>query len=145
MVWQRNCRENTHTRQTVIKNKSPKLHLDEEIYKEACNTIQNLIRKKKESILWGKIKGKHTNQKKLWKTIKQLGLPEKRLAWTNVCLKAKEELKFDPCTVSELFKKFYSNLANDLVRKLPVATNKFDIERVQKTIIMICLKWVIIN
>ena len=130
MVWQRNCRENTHTRQTVIKNKSPKLHLDEEIYKEACNTIQNLIRKKKESILWGKIKGKHTNQKKLWKTIKQLGLPEKRLAWTNVCLKAKEELKFDPCTVSELFKKFYSSLANDLVQKLPVAMNEFDIERV---------------
>ena len=130
MVWQRNCRENTHTRQTVIKNKSPKLHLDEEIYKEACNTIQNLIRKKKESILWGEIKGKHTNQKKLWKTIKQLGLPEKRLAWTNVCLKAKEELKFDPCTVSELFKKFYSSLANDLVQKLPVATNEFDIERV---------------
>ena len=111
-----------------MKIKSTKLHLDEEIYKKACCTVQNLIRKKKKAYFEEKLK-ENTNPKKLSKTLKQLGLPEKRLPCTNVCLKAKE-LKFDPCTVSELFKKFYSNLANDLVRKLPVATNKFDIERV---------------
>ena len=69
--------------------------------------------------------------KKLWKTLKQLGLPEKRLPCTDVCLKAEEELKFDPFTISELFKKFYSNLANDLVQKLPAAARKFDIEAVK--------------
>ena len=57
-------------------------------------------------------------------------LPEKRLPCTDVCLKV-EDLKFDPFTVSELFKKFYSNLANDLVRKLPAASKKFDIEAVK--------------
>ena len=32
---------------------------------------------------------------------------------------------FDPYTISEMFKKLSSNLANDLVQKLPVADNKF--------------------
>ena len=47
---------------------------------------------------------------------------------TDVCLRrVEEELKFDPFTISELFNKFYSNLANDLVQKLPAAARKFDI------------------
>ena len=71
------------------------------------------------------------NPTKFWKTLKQLGLPEKRLPITDVCLKVEEDLKFDPLTISELFKKFYSNLANDLVHKLPVASKKFDIEAVK--------------
>ena len=54
-------------------------------------------------------------------------MPEKRLPWTDVCLKAKGELKFDPFTISELFKKFYFNLANDLVQKLPTAARRFNI------------------
>ena len=69
--------------------------------------------------------------KKLCKTLKQLGLPEKRLPCTDVCLKVEKDLKFDPFKISELFKKFYSNLANDLVRKLPAASKKFDIEAVK--------------
>ena len=30
-------------------------------------------------------------------------MPEKRLPCTDACLKAEEELKFDPFTISELF------------------------------------------
>ena len=44
----------------------------------------------------------------------------------SACLKA-EDLTFDPFTISKLFKKFYPNLANDLVHKLPAASKKFDI------------------
>ena len=58
MVWCRNCRENTHTRQTVQKLASTKLHVDQEIYKEARNSLK-FNSKKEESILWGKAKGKH--------------------------------------------------------------------------------------
>ena len=64
------------------------------------------------------------NIKTVWST-------RKRLACTDVCLKVEEDLKFDPFTISELFKKFYSNLTNDLVRKLPAASKKFDIEAVK--------------
>ena len=82
------------------------------------NAVQNLIRKKKKAYFEEK-------------TLKQLGLPEKRLPCTDICLKVEEDLKFDPFTIFELFKKLYSNLANDLVHKLPVASKKFDIEAVK--------------
>ena len=55
------------------------------------------------------------NPKKLWKKLKQLSLPEKRSPCIDICIKAKERLVFDFFTICELFKKFYSNLTNDLV------------------------------
>ena len=65
------------------------------------------------------------NPKKLWKTLKQLGLPEKRSPSTNICLKAENGLTFDLYTISEMFKKLFSNLPNDVVQKRPAAANKF--------------------
>ena len=44
-----------HTRDKLYKRfKLTKLYADEEIYKEARNAVQNLIRKKKKSMLLGK-------------------------------------------------------------------------------------------
>ena len=57
--------------------------------------------------------------------LKQLGLPDKRSPSTNICLEAKNKLTFEPYTISEVFKKLFSNLANDLVQKLPEAAKKF--------------------
>ena len=97
--------EKIHTRDKLYKKfKSTKLHVDEEIYKEARNTVQNLIRKKKKAYFEEKLKENTANPKKLWKTLKQLGLPEKRLPCTDVCLKVEEDLKFEPFTISELFR-----------------------------------------
>ena len=107
------------------------MHVDEEIYKEAPNTVQNLIRKKKKAYFEEKLKENTGNSKKLSKTLKQLGLPEKRLPCTDIFLKAKEGLKFESFTISESYKKFYSNLENDLVHKLPAAIKKFDIKAVK--------------
>ena len=107
------------------------MYVDEEIYKEVRNTVENLIRKKKKAYFEEKLMENTANPKKLWKTLKKLGLPEKRLPCTDVCLKAEEELKFDLFTISEFFKKLYSILANDLVQQLPAAARKFDIEAVK--------------
>ena len=80
--------EKLHTRDKPYKKfKSTKLHVDEEIYKEARNTVQNLIRKKEKAYFEEKLKGNTANSKNLWKTLKQLGLPEKKLPFTDVCLK----------------------------------------------------------
>ena len=50
--------EKINTRDKLYKNFwSTKLHVDEEICEETHNAVENLIRK--ESILWGKPKGKH--------------------------------------------------------------------------------------
>ena len=44
--------------------------------------------------------------------MKQLGQPDKRSPSTNIFLEAKNGLTFDPYTISEVFKKLFSNLAN---------------------------------
>ena len=87
-------------------------------------TVQNLIRKKKKAYYEEKLKQNTKNLKNLWKALKQLGLPGKRSS-TNVCTEAKNELTFDPFTISEMFKQLVSNLANNLVQKLPAEAEKF--------------------
>ena len=88
--------------------------------------MQKLIRKnKKKNIIWGKTERKHRKSKETWKTVKQLRLPEKKSLWTNICIETKNGLTFDPFTISEVFKKLFSNLANNLVQKLPVVAEKF--------------------
>ena len=77
----------------------------------------------------GKIKENALNPQRLLENI--LVCQKKRLLCTDVCVKVEEDLKFDPFTISELFKKLYSNLANDLVHKLPAASKKFGIENVK--------------
>ena len=52
-----------------------KLHVDEEIYTEARNAVQNLIRKKEKAYFEEKLKENKANPKKLWKTLQQLGPP----------------------------------------------------------------------
>ena len=52
------------------------MRVDEEIYKQACNAVQNLIRK---TYFEGKLKENMASPKKPWKTFKQIGLPEKKI------------------------------------------------------------------
>ena len=42
-----------------------------------------------------------------------------------ICLEKDGILSFDPKTNAEIFKNFYSNLANNLVKKLPTPPNKY--------------------
>ena len=51
-------------------------------------------------------------------------MPDKRSP-TNICFETENGSTFDPNTISEMFKKLLSNLANDLVQKFPTAPNKF--------------------
>ena len=47
--WHPEIAEKIHTRQTAQKFKPTKLQADKEIYKEAHNTVEHLIRKKKKA------------------------------------------------------------------------------------------------
>ena len=102
-----------------------KLHVDEDLYRETRNAVQNLIQKKKKAYFEEKLKANTANPNKLWETLKELGLQNNRSPSSDICLKKKEGLKFYPFAICEVFKKFYSNLANNLVDKLPAAVNKF--------------------
>ena len=76
-----------HTRDKLYSRfKLTKLRVDEEIYKEARNVVQNLIQKKKKAYFEEKLKQNTKNAKKLWKTLKQLGLPDKRSPSANIYL-----------------------------------------------------------
>ena len=102
-----------------------KLHFDEDVNREARNAVQSLIRKKKKAYSEEKLKANTANPKKLEETVKELGLQSNRSPSCDICLKKKEGLTFDPCAVSVVFWKFYSNLASNLVNKLSAAVNEF--------------------
>ena len=73
-----------HTRDKLYERFSlTKLHVDEEIFKEAQNVVQNLIRKKKKAYFEEKLKENTKNPKRLWKTLNQIGLLDKTSPSTN--------------------------------------------------------------
>ena len=88
-----------HTRDKLYKRfKLTKLYVDEEIYKEARNIVQKLIRKNKKAYFEEKLKENTKNRKRLWEILKQLGLPDNRSLSINICLETKNQLTFDPFT-----------------------------------------------
>ena len=99
--------EEIHKRDKLYeKFKLTKLHLDEDLFREAWNAVQNLIRKKKKPYFEEKLKANTANPKKLWETLKELGLQNNRSPSSDICLKKKEGLTFDPFAISEVFQKF---------------------------------------
>ena len=61
------------------KFKSSHLNIDWEIYKEARNDVQRLMKYKKEKYFEEKPTENITKPKKLWRALKSLGLPNKKL------------------------------------------------------------------
>ena len=107
-----------------------KLHVDDDLYREARNAVQNLIRKKKKAYFEEKLKANTANPKKLWETLNELGLQNNRSPSSDICLKEKEGLAFDSFAISEVFQNFYSNLASKLVDKLPATVNKIGLHSI---------------
>ena len=60
-------------------SKKSKLHIDELIYKEAKNTVQRLIKKKKKKIFSEKLEENIGEPKNFGKTLKNLALIKQRL------------------------------------------------------------------
>ena len=52
-------------------------------------------------------------------------MPSKKSSSATICLEKDGILSFDPKSNAEIFKDFYSNLANNLVKKLPTPPNKY--------------------
>ena len=63
-------------------------------------------------------------------------MPDKRSPSANICLEAENGVTLDLYTISEMFKKNFSNLANDLVQKLPAAANQFGDKSVEDVIMI---------
>ena len=98
------------------------------MFKEARNNVVNIIKKKKKIYFENKLNENIGKPKELWKTLNDIGLPKKTSsgAQNNICLKDKDKLIFDPTTTSKIFKRFFSDIAKNLLDKLPTAPNRFN-------------------
>ena len=54
-----------------------------------------------------------------------MGLPSKAASASNICLTDKNEILFNDTKNCSIFKRFFSNLAQNLVSKLPLSPNVF--------------------
>ena len=104
---------------------------DDQNYKKARNRVQTMIKKKKKNFVVDKLNQNIGKPKELWKSLKSLGLPSKQKSSSSLCQEKDGNLSFDHKTNTEIFKDFYSNLANNLVKKLPSLPNKFGKETVK--------------
>ena len=117
---------------SLAKFKKSRLHGDNESHKKARNKVQRMIKNKKKIFFTGKLNENIGKPKELWKSLKSLGLPSKKSSCSTICLEKDGILSFDPKANAEIFKDFYSNLANDLVKKLPNPPNKYGKDAVKK-------------
>ena len=93
----------------LTKFKKSRSHSDNENYKKSWNKVQRMIKDKKKNFVIGKLNDNIEKPKELSATI---------------CLEKDGILSFDPKTNAEIFKDFYSNLSNNLVKKLPTPPPK---------------------
>ena len=91
-----------------------------------------MIKYKKKNFIVGKLNENIGKPKELWKSLKSLGLLSKKSSSSTICLKKDGILSFDPNANAEIFKDFYSNLANDLLKKLPNPPNKYGRDTIKK-------------
>ena len=92
-----------------------------------------MIKNKEKNFVVGKLNENIGKLKELWKSLKSLGLPSKTArSSSTICLEKDGILPFDTKANAEIFKDFYSNLANDLVKKLPNPPNKYGKDAVKK-------------
>ena len=68
--------------------------------------------------------------KELWKALKSLGLPNKTSSCEVSALKVNKTVQHDTNLVLGGFKDYYSNLAGNLLKKLPKPPNKFTLNSV---------------
>ena len=112
--------------------KKSRLQSDNESYKKARSRVQRMIKNNKKNFVVGKLNENMGKPKELWKWLKSLGLSSKKSSSSAICLENERTLSFDPKANAEIFKDFYSNLANDLLKKLPNPPNKYGKDTVKK-------------
>ena len=89
------------------------------IKNKARNEVQYLINDKKKAFVFGKLNENIGKPKELWTSLKSLALPSKKASPSTICLEKDGTLSFDSKTIAEIFRDFHSNLASDLLKKLP--------------------------
>ena len=82
--------------QTFSVFKRSKLKKDEICYKKSKNSVQSLIKRKKNHFVKAKLDENIAKPKELWKTLKSLGLSETKKANIKISLKNQDKIISDP-------------------------------------------------
>ena len=102
------------------------LHVNKDNCKEARNEVQKLIHTSElTENIESKLTGNIGKPKKLWKSLKSLGL-KFGCSISNInCLENGKSANFDVKDIAKDFSAYFSNLAENLVSKLPKPSNKY--------------------
>ena len=65
--------------------------------------------------------------KEVSETLKSLDIPKKTLVWNFNAVESNNALTVDKKTIANIFKEFFSNLAESLLIKLPNAPHKYNL------------------
>ena len=98
------------------------------MFKNAQKHARQITKMKKCEYVKEQLKANIAKPSKLWKVLKSIGLPSNDNNTTKICLKENDVLLFEPKETCNIFKKFYENLAQSLVDKLPLPSNKFNLD-----------------
>ena len=102
------------------KFKKSKLHIDKEIHKVARYEVQKLISYKNFFFFFeNRLNDSIGKPKELWKALKSLGLPSKTSVCGTTALKVKNATSFETKSTLDVFKNYYSTLAENLLKKTP--------------------------
>ena len=112
--------EKINVRDKLLKKfKKSKLHIDKEIYTIARHEVQKLISYKKKKFFENRLNDSIGKPKELWKALKSLGLPSKTSVCGTTALKVKNTTSFETKSTLDVFKNYYSTLAENLLKKTP--------------------------
>ena len=118
--------EKVNERDKLFKKfKKCRLHVDKDNYKEARNEVQKLFRTKEKAYFESELTENIGKPKELWKSLKSLGLKFERSISNIKCLENDKSANFDVKDLAEYFSAYFSNLAENLVSKLPNPSNKY--------------------
>ena len=109
------------------KFKKSRLHVDKDNYKEVRNEVQKLIRTKKKAYFESKLTENIGKPKELWKRIKSLGLKFEHSISNTDCFENNKFAYFDVKNIAKDFSAYFSNLAENLMSKLPNTSNKYGV------------------
>ena len=107
-----------------------KKHRNEEDYKKFSklrNLVQREVRAAKSEYFSQQIEENKDQPKKLWKQLKSLGYSNKQKEGSNIVLKINGETCHDSKVIADHFNEFFTNVAANLVEKLPPDKNIFTV------------------
>ena len=104
------------------------LKIDFDNFINAKKKAKHGIKLKKCEYIKEQLRDNIAKPSKLWKVLKSIGLPSNSGNDAKICLKENDILFFEPKETSGVFKRFFENLAQSLVNKLPRAPNRFNMD-----------------